>query len=215
MFRAKSWLLLGLLGAACVVPDVEVGPSESDGGDSSSGPSTGGKGSSPSPNGGTGDVGEGGTPDGPHPGISGSSNRAGSGTGASPAGGKGNVPPDPEVTAFGKFCNNVYYGADSTTMALIIGTAPNPVTILADSDTCTPISGASCMLIPGGSSVPVEVTDGTYVLVSDSIAIDEDTYVLFLVTPSETIDGYDLLYTPVDRQTCETGLDAPGPAPAR
>ena len=47
MFGAKSWFLIGLLGAACVVPDVEVAsPTDSEGGDSSSGagPSaTGGK----------------------------------------------------------------------------------------------------------------------------------------------------------------------------
>lgn len=207
MFRAKSWLLVGLLSVSCLVPDVEVAGPTSDDSSSGASPSSGGKNNTPEPI-----AGEGGSADGPSPGISGGSNRAGTGTGAAPAGGKGNVPPEPEPTAFGKFCNNVYYGADSTRMSLIIGTAPNAVTITADSDTCTPISGASCRSIPGGSSVPVEVTDGTYVLVSDSIAIDEASFVLFLVTPSETIDGYDLLYEPVDQQTCETGLDGAAPA---
>jgi hypothetical protein len=34
MFGAKSWFLIGLLSAACVVPDVEVAsPTDSEGGD--------------------------------------------------------------------------------------------------------------------------------------------------------------------------------------
>lgn len=152
------------------------------------------------------------------PSDGGAGSGASGGKSSAPSGGKGSVPPEPEPepTAFGKFCNNAYYSGDPTTMSLTIGTGANAVTITADSDTCTPIGGVACQAIPGGTSVPVEVSDGTFIVVSDSIAIDEASYMLFVVSPSETIDGFDLLYGAVDQQTCKAAPDdSSSPAPAQ
>jgi len=187
MFRAKSWFLIGLLGAACVVPDVEVAsPTESEGGDSGSGasPSSGGKS------------------------TGGSSNPAGSDTGASPAGGSSPTPPAPGAT--GKFCNDITVAGQSVTLSLEIGTGSKRVLMSAASGTCTPVSGLACKAIPTGTGIPVTLLDGSDPIVTYPVEIaDGDSWIFLAYTDGENVD---VAGDPVTQDVCELGYDAPSSA---
>jgi hypothetical protein len=204
MLRAKSWLLLGVLSASCVVPDVQVaGPASDDDNNSSSGGKSsspsGGKSNSPS-NGATGDVGEGGSPDNPGPTPGGTTSRAGS---SSTAGGPATSP----MLAAGKFCNDITVGGESVRLTLVVGTGSKKATFVADSGDCTPVSGSPCSPIPTGSSVPVSVLEGATEVASNTAAISQGESWIFLITPNEALDGVELLGEDVGEEACELGLD--------
>lgn len=187
MFRAKSWFLIGLLGAACVVPDVEVaGPTENEGGDSGSGASSSSGGKS----------------------TSGSSNLAGSDTGASPTGGSSPTPPATGAT--GKFCNGITVADQSITLTLEIGTGSKRVVMSAASDTCTPVSGLACKALPTGTNIPVTLLDGADPIVTFPVEIaDGDNWIFLAYTDGEIVD---VAGDPVTQDVCELGYDAPSSA---
>lgn len=186
MQRRKSWLLIGLLSASCIVPDVEVVPeSDDDDSPSSSGKSstTGGKTSS------------GGTGASPESGSGGSG--AGTTTGQTP----------PTKFAFGKFCNGLSF---DLTLTLSIGTGSKAVEISAESGECTPISGEACTPMPVGINVPLTLWNGDIEIITYPVDIAEGVYWIFLAY--EDGESIDVAGDPVTQDVCELGYDAPTPA---
>ena len=182
MFRAKSWLLVGLLSVSCLVPDVEVagsaGSDDDDGGTPST--SSGGKSNSPTPSAGTGDVANGGSP-----------------TATAPV-------------AFGKFCNSVVAGDQNVRMTLEIGTGAKKVSITADSGVCKPISGTACTPIPIGSGIPVSLMFDGEAIVTYPVDFEDGAFWIFLAyTDGENVD---VAGDAVTQDVCELGYDAPSGA---
>lgn len=196
MLRCKSWLLIGLLSASCVVPDVEV----VDGGDDDDTPSAGGKsstGGKGSSAGGTSGDEEGGDTSGPSGGTT--SNPGTAGTGA--------VPSPPGAAAFGKFCNNITVDGESITLSLSVGAGSKRVQFSADSGECTPISGDACDSLPVGTGIPLTLLADNETIVTYTVDIADGDYWIFLAWTDGT--NVAVASDPVDQDTCEAGYDAP------
>lgn len=206
MLRPHSWLLLGLLGAACVVPDVQVvdDDSPSTGGKASS--PSGGKANSPGASPAAGSPDEGGSPGGsPGPSLGGTQ---GGGSGAEAGANTGPTPPT--AVAFGKFCNLITVDGESITLKLSIGAGSKQVVLSAASGQCSPISGKACASIPLGTGIPVSLLDGTEPLVTYPVDIVDGAFWIF----GAYTDGVnvDIVGDPVTQDVCEEGYDAPSPA---
>jgi hypothetical protein len=96
--------------------------------------------------------------------------------------------PSPDTTPggppVGKFCNNVLLDGNNFTATLKLGTS---TTFTAYSGECDPVVNVPCKLIPPGSNISVEVTDGTQVLASGTIsAINQGEEWLILFTIDTT-----------------------------
>ena len=189
MRSAKSWLLVGLLGVSCVVPDVEV-VEDSDDDDTP----TSGK-SSKASNGGTSNS-DGGTDVGAAPSGGTSSNQGG--TGVSPTG-----------SAVGKFCNDITVDGENFPLTLTIGTANEQTVFTADSGTCRPISGKACAGIPVGTGLTVTLLAEDVEIVSYPVEVaDGDAWIFLAYADGESID---VAGDPVTDAVCRIGYDAPVP----
>lgn len=196
MLRVHSWLLLGLLSASCIVPDVEVVDSDDD--DTPSKPS-GGKSSSPGA--GTSSGQDGGDSSGPSLGGT-------TGTGASGAeGGTSSGPTPPAAAAFGKFCNNIYVDGEAITLKLSIGAGSKQVLLSAVSGQCTPISGKACASVPVGTGIPVSLLDGNEPIITYPVDIEDGAFWIFLAYTDGV--NVDVAGDPVTQAVCEEGYDAP------
>jgi hypothetical protein len=194
MLRAKSWLLVGMLGVACVVPDVEVVEETDD-------TPTSGK-SSKASNGGTSSNGASGGSD-----VGAAPN---AGTGASPN--QGGTSSSPEGSAVGKFCNNINVDGENFPLTLTIGTASEQTVFTADSGTCRPISGKACAGIPVGTDLTLTLLADDVEIVSYPVEVaDGDAWIFLAYTDGESID---VAGDPVTDAVCRLGYDAPAAPPA-
>jgi len=199
MNSAKAWLLLGVLGVSCIVPDVEVV-------DDSNEPATSGKsskannGGSSSPQGGsTTTQGGGGEDAGAAP--------SGAGTGTSPTqGGTGN---SPAGSAVGKFCNDITIDGENVPLTLTIGTVSEQTVFTAASGTCRPISGKACVGIPVGTDITVTLSAEDIEIVSYRVEVaDGDAWIFLAYADGESID---VAADPVTDAVCRIGYDGPTP----
>lgn len=200
MSSVKSWFLVGLLGVACVVPDVEV-VDDSDDDDTP----TSGKSSKASTGGRSGTAGsnQGGSDDG------GTSSSAGIGT--SPV--QGGTSSSPAGSAVGKFCNGIVVDGQNFPLTLTIGTASEQTVFTADSDTCRPISGKACAGIPVGTDLTVTLLAGDEEIVSYPVEVaDGDAWIFLAYTDGETIE---VAADPVTDDVCRVGYDGPAAPPAQ
>lgn len=210
MRRLKSWLLLGLLTAACVVPDVEVVDSDmDDDSPSSSGKSSspsGGKANSPGASPAAGSPAEDGGSPGASPGPSVGGTQGG-GSGAEAGATTGPTPPAGSAT--GKFCNDITVGGEAITLSLSIGTGSKRVLLSAASGACSPISGKACAPLPIGTGIPVTLLDGSDPIVTYPVDIEDGANWIFLAyTDGESVD---VAGDPVTQDVCELGYDYPTP----
>jgi len=199
MLRPHSWLLLGLLSAACVVPDVEVIDDNDD--DTPSNPS-GGKNNSPTAGTSSGDDGG----DNPGPSLGGTTGSGASGAEA----GTGASPTPPAAVAFGKFCNDITVDGESVTLKLSIGAGSKQVVLSAASGQCTPISGKACASMPVGTGIPVSLLDGNEPIVTYPVDIVNGAFWIFLAYTDGV--NVDVAGNPVTKAVCEEGYDAPAPS---
>ena len=193
MQRAKSWLLVGMLGVSCVVPDVEVVEETDD-------TPTSGK-SSKASNGGTSSNGASGGSD-----VGAAPN---AGTGASPN--QGGTSSPPEGSAVGKFCNTINVDGENFPLTLTIGTASEQTVFTADSGTCRPISGKACAGIPVGTDLTLTLLADDVEIVSYPVEVaDGDAWIFLAYTDGESID---VAADPVTDAVCRLGYDAPAAPP--
>jgi hypothetical protein len=197
---AKSWLLIGLLGVSCVVPDVEVVEDSDDdiptSGKSSKASNGGRSSTAGSPQGGGGsDVGAA-----PSAGTGTSPNQGG--TGSSPTG-----------SAVGKFCNDITVDGENFPLTLTIGTPSEQTVFTADSGTCRPISGKACAGIPVGTDLTVTLLVDDLEIVSYPVEVaDGDAWIFLAYADGESID---VAGDPVTDAVCRLGYDAPAAPPAQ
>lgn len=195
MLRFKSWFLLGLVSASCIVPDVEVVDSDQDDESrrtSGTSATSGGKASSA----GTGAGAESGSP-----------GEEGGSTGASPGPSGGSGPTPPPTPPVGKFCNDITVGGESITLTLSVGTGVKKVLFSAASGTCQPISGQACKLLPVGAQIPVTLLDGSTPIVTYPADIEDGTSWIFVAyTDGQNVD---FVGNSVTQEACELGYDVP------
>jgi hypothetical protein len=189
MRSAKSWLLVGMLGVSCVVPDVEV-VEDSDDDTASSGKS------SKASNGGT---------------SSGAgSPQGGSDVGAAPSAGTG---ASPAGSAVGKFCNDITVDGENFPLTVTIGTPSEQTVFTADSGTCRPISGKPCSGIPVGTDLTLTLLADDVEIVSYPVEVaDGDAWIFLAYTDGENID---VAGDPVTDAVCRAGYGAPAAPPAQ
>jgi hypothetical protein len=201
MISVKSWFLMGLLGVACVVPDVEV---VKDGEDDDT--PTSGK-SSKASNGGTSS--SAGSPQGDGGSDVGAAPSAG--TGASPD--QGGTSSSPGGSAVGKFCNDITVDGQNFPLTLTVGTASEQTVFTADSGTCRPISGKACAGIPVGTGLTVTLLADDVELVSYPVEVaDGDAWIFLAYADGENVD---VAGDPVTDAVCRVGYDGAAAPPAQ
>lgn len=200
MQRAKSWLLISVLGVSCVVPDVEVVE------DSNDDTGTSGK-SSKASNGGTSSN------------AGSSQGGGGSDVGAAPSAGtgastnQGGTSSSPAGSAVGKFCNDITVDGENFPLTLTIGTPSEQTVFTADSGTCRPISGKACAGIPVGTDLTVTLLADDIEIVSYPVEVaDGDAWIFLAYADGENID---VAGDPVTDAVCRIGYDGPAAPPAQ
>lgn len=80
-------------------------------------------------------------------------------------------PPDgPAGPPVGKFCNDTMIDGNPYTATLYLGSGASQVTMQAYSGQCSPVVGVACPVIPTGTGLPAEITDGTQPLLSGNLS---------------------------------------------
>ena len=202
MASARAWFLVGLLGVACVVPDVsvveETGDDDTPTSGKSSKASTGGRSNTAGSNQGGGGSDDGGT-------------SSSAGTGTSPnQGGTGSTPAG---SAIGKFCNDITVDGQNFPLTLTIGTASEQTVFTADSGVCRPISGKACAGIPVGTDLTLTLLAEDLEIVSYQVEVaDGDAWIFLAYADGESID---IAADPVTDAQCRAGYDGPAAPPAQ